>query len=217
MRLTDKIAMALGMLERWLWCRSMVLMSVVSRIGSRSDGLIVWRLVDERSRMPPGWTGHNSAELRVLLLVTGPESKCSPPGKESAGRSRDRSSRLRSSVAMVRNLRSLRGLFAILKAVRLSITPSLSSNFLISLRVRSTFRSLVKDVRPSGIAVIRFPPAVKVINSSQFERSGKCMIRFSEILNVCREGIAKSLRSVIVAKALQETSSDFIVTRPLRL
>lgn len=54
----SKRAMVEGISVRTLWCRMSDLMGVVLRIGSRSDGVIVSRFVDERSRIPPPVIGH---------------------------------------------------------------------------------------------------------------------------------------------------------------
>ena len=198
----SKREMVEGISVRMLWCRMSALIGVVLRIGSRSDGVIVSRFVDERSRIPPpvighifpeGYSGDESLDGISLMLEA---------SWGSGGGMRFLSSFLISSVGMVKNRRSLSGLFATRRLIKLSIRPiSLSRDFRL-LHARSRLQSFCSEVNPSGSDVILLFPAERVIRSGQSDNLGKSTSLFSETLSTWREGNSVLSSSSIHVRAL---------------
>lgn len=122
---------------------------------------------------------------------------------------RDLSSFLISSVAMVKNRRSLSGLFATRRLIKLSIRPiSLLRDFRL-LQARSRLQSFCSEVNPSGSDVILLFPAERVISSGQSDTFGRSTSLFSETLSTWREGNLVPSSSSIHVRALWDTSRDF--------
>lgn len=92
------------------------------------------------------------------------------------------------------------------REAKLSIRPRRLSRSLRLLHARSRFLSFTNEVNPLGIAAILLPPAVRVVKFFQSDMSGIKCILFSIILRTSIDGKPIVSLSVILVKALQETS-----------
>lgn len=210
----SKRAMVEGISMRLLWCRMSDLMSVVLRIGSRSNGVMVSRFVDERSRIPAPVIGHVFLEGCVGDEFLDGISLMLEDAGGSSGRMRFLSSFLISSVVMVKNRRSLSGLFETRRLIKLSIRPISLSRDLRLLQARSRLQSFCSEVNPSGSDVILLFPAERVIRSGQSDNLGRSTTLFSETLSTWREGNLVHSSSSIHVRALWDTLRDFMLENP---